>query len=124
MSGTGVVSLVELAAALVAEGARDALALQPGDDGRPGPLLSIRSRRRTCYPHRYQTDEARRTVTCMKCGALVDPIDAMLDIARNWERYAQELASMRSDIELLRAKREVLERGVRNLKARARRAER
>ncbi len=46
-----------------------------------------------CNPPRYEIDTANRIVTCMECGAIIDPFEALLtfaEYAEEYEKYQDE----------------------------------
>lgn len=49
----------------------------------------------TCSPPHYILDAANRLVYCRDCGAILDPFDALMHLAENWDtiHYAGEDAT-------------------------------
>ena len=44
-----------------------------------------------CKTARYEIDYQNHLVQCQDCGAIVDPFDAMLNIAKYYNRYEEHL---------------------------------
>lgn len=44
-------------------------------------------------PH-YEIDYENRLVTCTDCGAVVEPFDAMYELAKNYERLGDQVSSL------------------------------
>lgn len=68
--------------------------------------------------------ESARTLMCRKCGVPVDPIDALVRLARNREFYANQARWLRGDVERLSREVDELKRQERNAKSRIRSARR
>jgi len=77
-----------------------------------------------CRHTRFLVDPKLRTVECTHCGATVDPVDAMLTVGNDWERYAGWVAHAKS--ERTRLEKLVLELKAeeKRVKSRLRRAQR
>lgn len=75
-----------------------------------------------CIAHKLEIDEAKRAIKCTACGRVLDPFDAMLHVAANWKRYAQNLTALQHESARLLAERDKLKREIVNLKATKRRA--
>lgn len=65
--------------------------------------------------------EDTRTVECKGCGATLDPVDALLLMARHWDKYRFQRDRLKRDVERLSRQVEDLKREERNAKARLRR---
>lgn len=57
----------------------------------------------TCRDPKYSIDHINRIVECRECGAYVDPIDALVCIARRYERIDEHLAYVKEQSELIDA---------------------
>jgi hypothetical protein len=55
-----------------------------------------------CWEPSYEIDSENRIVICKTCGAIVDPFEALLKIARHYDRLNEETAA------LLEQRREIL----------------
>ena len=54
-----------------------------------------------CRDPHYEIDEENRIVRCMDCGAIVDPLVALLQIAKDvekWSNYTEQLLEQRRQI--------------------------
>lgn len=54
-----------------------------------------------CYSPHYEIDYQNKLVYCLDCGAIVDPLEALMRIAKNtkrWDDYTQELLEQRRQI--------------------------
>lgn len=58
-------------------------------------------RRAHCYNEHYEVDGEKRTVTCKKCKRIVDPIDALLEIAHHPQNLLDETKHLRLQVERL-----------------------
>lgn len=56
-----------------------------------------------CLEPVYEIDAQNRIVTCTKCGAIVDPFEALLEIARHYDRLNKGTAA------LLEQRRQILD---------------
>ena len=56
-------------------------------------LIINRNKRKecTCIDRRFEIDTVNNEILCASCGVIVDPFDAMLDIATRYERINQEV---------------------------------
>lgn len=77
------------------------------------PILS-RPMDLKCYHRSYKLSDASRTVSCGKCGALIDPYDALVDLSRRDTEW--RVADTAAD--KARERLADLERRERNAKAR------
>lgn len=53
-----------------------------------------------CKPAHYEIDVENRIVTCMDCGAVVDPFDALLSVAHNYEIYQKDIGRLREKVKV------------------------
>lgn len=54
-----------------------------------------------CIEPHYEIDYQNRLVYCIDCGAIVDPLEALVHIAKDtqrWEKYLEELLTARRQI--------------------------
>lgn len=54
-----------------------------------------------CYSPHYEIDFQNKLVYCLDCGAIVDPLEALMRIAKDtkrWDDYTQELLEQRRQI--------------------------
>jgi len=73
-------------------------------------------------PHTQSSvDRYQRIVECVKCGALLDPFDVVLDLAQEEDRYTTSIQRLRKENERLDKDIQELKRQERNAKARLRR---
>lgn len=86
----------------------------------PDGSLTVK-RKGWCGNEQFEIDEKGRSVKCMKCDRSVDPIDALITIAREWDRFRQELVHYGVETKKAREVLEDLQRQVRNAKAQIRR---
>ncbi|WP_200411829.1 MULTISPECIES: hypothetical protein [Virgibacillus] len=47
-----------------------------------------------CKKRKYMLDTRNRRVMCSSCGAIIDPYDAMYDMALRWEQMNEQLDYM------------------------------
>lgn len=85
------------------------------------PLIVDYQRRKVCEceTHTYLIDVKNRLVFCKTCNAIVDPFEALLNMAQNAERINRELQSWRELAEGER-KRYFRFKGVNNVTAKHR----
>jgi len=88
------------------------------------PLLEVEGFEPVCHPHALLLNAAERAVACRRCGKAFTPFAALQYLARDWQRYAANLRSIRGDLERLTALRELLRKQVQSLKAMSKRASR
>ena len=63
-----------------------------GDDERPpAPVYQIHRASRCRHEPPYEVDDIARTVECVKCRAVLDPIECLVQIAAKWQIYANRL---------------------------------
>jgi hypothetical protein len=43
-----------------------------------------------CYDRKFEVDPINKFVSCTKCGAIIDPFEAIYEIARSRERIVEE----------------------------------
>lgn len=78
----------------------------------------------TCSFHPgYTVNEKERTVKCRRCGALVDPFDALMLVAKKETRLADNVEALRLEERERRQRIDKLNTIERNAKARIKRAE-
>lgn len=59
------------------------------------PLIEERRKKRcSCKDRKFILDPINREVICKKCGQVVDPLDALLEIASKWELKERYLDAM------------------------------
>ena len=64
-----------------------------------------------CHSPHYEIDYQNRLVYCLDCGAVVDPLEALLSIARDterWTEYTERLLEQRKQIEEYHPRRIIL----------------
>ena len=92
--------------------------------GAEGPVETASSLHNPCS-HQSQgasVDPETRVVTCRRCDAVLDPVDALLHIARAWgSRWGWERDRLKAEVTRLRARVAVLKRDEANTRARLRR---
>lgn len=71
----------------------------------------------------YTVNEKERTVTCRRCGALVDPFDALMLVANRETQLADNVQALRLEERERRQRIDKLNTIERNAKARIKRAE-
>lgn len=74
----------------------------PAIEGTP----EVVERKGFCYPHAPRVDKVSRTVTCAKCKQALDPVDVLLEVARNhdhWSALLNQTRTMRAELEALKA---------------------
>lgn len=79
-----------------------------------------------CYHRPVEVDENKRVVTCKLCGAVLDPIEVLLRLARGEERMlatTEKLRAMRAQIEVLKAEEVRVKARLRRATARCREEE-
>ncbi|MEN2468117.1 hypothetical protein [Ornithinibacillus sp. JPR2-1] len=47
-----------------------------------------------CDNRRFMVDTQNRRITCQECGAVIDPYDAMYELARNGERLQEQVNNL------------------------------
>lgn len=47
-----------------------------------------------CPNFHYEIDYTNRIVTCADCGAVVEPFEALYEIAKNYERLGKQVSSL------------------------------
>lgn len=80
-------------------------------------LLVEGERAPSCYPHHFALNGKTRTVVCRKCACEFLAFDALDYVARDWKNYVSNLQALRSDVDRLTEKRELLRKQVQSLKA-------
>lgn len=82
----------------------------------------IKLRRSPHCSHGVATvDEVKRVVTCERCGAVLDPVDALVVIARHFDRAKLTLDHLTTEAARKAAELEELRRKVANARAQLRR---
>lgn len=64
-----------------------------------------------CIDPHYEIDAQNRLVYCMDCGAIVDPLEALIRIANDterWSKYIEELRDQRAQIDSYGPRRVVI----------------
>jgi len=64
-----------------------------------------------CHEPHYEIDYQNRLVYCMDCKAIVDPLEALVHIARDcrrWEEYTGQLLEQRRQIDAYQPRRTVI----------------
>jgi hypothetical protein len=87
--------------------------------------VGLRVKRRdyaACQHAHVMIDEQQRTVTCSDCGEKVDTVFVLLAWARDWERYADRVKSLRDESQRLADRIEELKKVEKRTRARVRRA--
>jgi hypothetical protein len=72
--------------------------------------------------HSFVIDEKERTVHCKRCDADIDPFDAILYLAKRWDRVREATEHYASEQKRLEVSVADLQRQERNTKARLKRA--
>ena len=57
-----------------------------------------------CYSPHYEIDYQNKMVYCLDCGAIVDPLEALMRIAKDtkrWDDYTQEMLEQRRQIDAM-----------------------
>lgn len=72
--------------------------------------------------HTIEVSEVERTITCVRCGCVVDPFEFILERAHNGERIVTEIEALAARLKELRSNVANLEREEKNAKARLRSA--
>lgn len=76
-----------------------------------------------CYPEKFVIDEKERTVSCEKCGRAVDPIEALIILARDGTRWLSEQRHFIQQRQIAEADLEKVRRDLKSAKAARRRTE-
>lgn len=63
------------------------------------PITTIRlnreaKKKNNCEHGYYEVDPVNKEVVCTKCGVIVSAFDALLDIARKYDRFQREVQSL------------------------------
>lgn len=58
-----------------------------------------------CDPPAYEIDTTNRLVQCTKCGAYIQPFDALVYLAENIEKYEEEIEKYNNEISKIIDKR-------------------
>ncbi|MCV5863299.1 hypothetical protein OFN36_30280, partial [Escherichia coli] len=74
-----------------------------------------------CLHPGYLVNEHERQIKCRKCGAIIDPFDLLLDIARKETNLANDVSLLRKEESQRRANIQKLIQIERNAKSRIRR---
>lgn len=64
-----------------------------------------------CYNPHYEIDFQNKLVQCLDCGAIVDPLEALMRIAKDtkrWDDYTQEMLEQRRQIMSYQPRRVVI----------------
>lgn len=85
------------------------------------PMLKVKRNKNGFCHHQFTIHIETRTVTCKKCGSLIDSFDAIVHISSRWEVYANDLKHRREEAIKLHDELKDLKRQKRNLKASIRR---
>ena len=96
--------------------------MRPPRDGAPVALKPGRSR--GCRHKQVDVDPGERTVECSRCGAVIDPFDAILMIADEWEGLDAWARRRERERDEAFAKTKELKAEEKRLKARIRTAKR
>lgn len=48
-----------------------------------------------CNPPHYEIDTINRIVMCLDCGSVVDPFDALVSVAKNYEIYQKDIERLK-----------------------------
>lgn len=93
------------------------------DPDKERPAFTTKRRRDYRCGHRYKAiDEVLRSVTCRDCEIDIDPLDALLDVARAWEWLQNNSKDIKAKNARARSELDRVDRELRNAKARLRRA--
>lgn len=66
-----------------------------------------------CYSPHYEIDYQNKMVYCLDCGAIVDPLEALMRIAKDtkrWDDYTQEMLEQRRQIMSYQPRRVVIKK--------------
>jgi hypothetical protein len=83
------------------------------------PLRKVRSGH--CGHYRSNIDTDKRTLTCRKCKAPLDPFDFLAGLANDHERYSISLQAVKDDLKRATAKLAETKRLERNARGRLKR---
>jgi hypothetical protein len=78
-------------------------------------------RRLSCFQEHIQVDEKNRRVTCGKCGREIDPIEALMILARDPDRWKEWIAHWQAKKQQAESELADLKRQISNAKATLRR---
>jgi len=57
-------------------------------------IIRDKNKKCTCRNRKFYIDTQNREISCQECGAVIDPYDAMLDIANHYEQFGKEVDSL------------------------------
>ena len=57
-------------------------------------IIRDKNKKCTCRNRKFYIDTQNREITCQECGAVIDPYDALLDIANHYERIEEEVNNL------------------------------
>lgn len=90
------------------------------EEGPTMPVTSTPAWRAPCRHDGITVDEAGGVVECKHCGERLEPLAALLIVARNGNQWAGAIESARAELKATTAKRDELQREVKRLAARRR----
>lgn len=53
-----------------------------------------------CKPPHYEIDVINRIVMCSDCGAVVNPFDALMSVAKNYEIYQEDIERLKEKVKV------------------------
>ena len=53
-----------------------------------------RNKKCTCRNRKFEIDTQNKEILCQECGTIVDPYDALFDIAMHYERLEEEVENL------------------------------
>lgn len=86
--------------------------------------IAIKKRERFCPHLSIVIDEERQLVQCQNCSEEMSPMQGLMIVGRNFERFNATLVQLKMSIQYLQQRREAMIADERNIKARIRRAAR
>ena len=57
-------------------------------------IIRDKNKKCTCRNRKFYIATQNREITCQECGAIIDPYDAMLDIANHYEQFGKEVDNL------------------------------
>ena len=57
-------------------------------------IIRDKNKKCTCRNRKFYIDTQNREISCQECGAVIDPYDAMLDIANHYEQFGKEVDNL------------------------------
>ena len=57
-------------------------------------IIRDKNKKCTCRNRKFYIDTQNREISCQECGVVINPYDAMLDIASHYEQFGKEVDSL------------------------------